>query len=68
MSKRFEVTYPNLASAIKNDLVMALTNEDGEGIYIGYGKDGKEVELGRIGYESTLEAFLKAKPSPEMWV
>lgn len=62
MSKRFASTYPNLALAIKEDKVMAITTEDGEGVYIAYDKIGTEKEVGRVGYESTLEAYLIDNP------
>lgn len=62
MSKRFATTYPNLAKALEKDKVMSMVTDEGEGVYIAYDTSGKELEIGRVGYESTLESYLIDNP------
>lgn len=61
-SKLRNPSFPRLTHLIEEGVIVA---KDGE--YVGKDRDGEEVSIGTVGYETAAENYLQHHPTPNTW-
>jgi hypothetical protein len=54
--------FPLLWNGLQNETIFMMSEA-----YVGRASDGAEVQIGNIGQEQNTEAYLTARPTPDMW-